>query len=99
MVELFHCQLNASVVEHTSEERWIEVLLFFFLSIRSAMKKEMKCTSAELVYGSPLLLPDEFFNFPRVYPADPLRNFFVFASVFLHGNLLQHRHKICTLSF
>ncbi|KAL7641867.1 UNVERIFIED_CONTAM: hypothetical protein RMT77_007741 [Armadillidium vulgare] len=68
MVERFHRQLKASLAAHPRSERWTEALPFVLLGIRSAMKEDLQCTSAELVYGSPLRLPGEFFD-PSVSPA------------------------------
>ncbi|KAL7639599.1 UNVERIFIED_CONTAM: hypothetical protein RMT77_010100 [Armadillidium vulgare] len=68
MVERFHRQPKASLAAHPCRERWTEALPFVLLGIRSAMKEDLQCTSAELVYGSPLRLPGEFF-YPSVFPA------------------------------
>src|SRR6201990_3600003 len=68
MVERFHRQLKASLAAHPRSERWTEALPFVLLGIRSAMKENLQCTSAELVYGSPLRLPGEFFD-PSVSPS------------------------------
>ncbi|KAL7636460.1 UNVERIFIED_CONTAM: hypothetical protein RMT77_013235 [Armadillidium vulgare] len=68
MVERFHRQLKATLAAHPHSERWTEALPFVLLGIRSAMKEDLQCTSAELVYGSPLRLPGEFFD-PSVSPA------------------------------
>ncbi|KAL7645311.1 UNVERIFIED_CONTAM: hypothetical protein RMT77_003697 [Armadillidium vulgare] len=72
MVERFHRQLKASLAAHPRRERWTEALPFALLWTRSAMKEDLQCTSAELVYGSPLRLPGEFFE-PSVSPpsSDP----------------------------
>ena len=37
-------------------------LPFVLLGIRTAFKEDIRCTTAELVYGSTLRLPGEFFN-------------------------------------
>src|SRR6201990_2373597 len=62
MVERFHRQLKASLVSHPRRERWTEALPFVLLGIHSAMKEDLQSTSAELVYGSSLRLPGEFFD-------------------------------------
>ena len=59
MIERFHCQLKAALMCQT-DENWAETLPLVLLGIRSALK-EFKASSAELVYGSPLRLPGEFF--------------------------------------
>ncbi|KAL7638470.1 UNVERIFIED_CONTAM: hypothetical protein RMT77_011040 [Armadillidium vulgare] len=68
IVERFHRQLKASLAAYPRSERWTEALPFVLLGIRSAMKEDLQCTSAELVYGSPLRLPGEFFD-PSVSPS------------------------------
>ncbi|KAL7640093.1 UNVERIFIED_CONTAM: hypothetical protein RMT77_009507 [Armadillidium vulgare] len=75
MVERFHRQLKASLAAHPVRERWTEALPFVLLGIRSAMKEDLQCTPCELVYGSPLRLPGEFFE-PSVSPSssDPYTN-------------------------
>ena len=37
-------------------------LPFVLLGVRMAFKEDIGCTTAELVYGSTLRLPGEFFN-------------------------------------
>jgi hypothetical protein len=44
-----------------ADEYWAEALPLVLLRIRSAWKEDLKASSAELVYGSPLPLPAEFF--------------------------------------
>ncbi|KAL7648457.1 UNVERIFIED_CONTAM: hypothetical protein RMT77_000363 [Armadillidium vulgare] len=68
MVKRFHRQLKASLAAHPRRERWTEALPFVLLGICSTMKEDLQCTSAELVCGSPLRLPGEFFD-PSVSPS------------------------------
>ena len=44
-----------------ADEHWAEALPLVLMGIRSAWKEDLKASSAELVYGSPLRLPGEFF--------------------------------------
>jgi len=44
-----------------ADEHWAKAVLLVLLGIRSAWKEDLKASSAELVYGSPLHLPGEFF--------------------------------------
>src|SRR5215469_686949 len=46
---------------HPLPDRWTESLPLVLLGIRSSVKEDLKCSSAELVYGSTLRLPGEFF--------------------------------------
>lgn len=59
MVERFHRQLKAAIRCHGSA-KWTEILPTVLLGIRSAWKKDLNTTSAELVYGESLRLPGEF---------------------------------------
>jgi len=61
MSERLHCQLKAALMCH-ADEHWAEALPLVLLGIHSAWKEDLKASSAELVYGSPLLLPGEFFT-------------------------------------
>jgi hypothetical protein len=60
MIERLHRQLKAALTCH-ADEHWAEALPLVLLGIRSAWKEDLKASSAEQVYGSPLWLPSEFF--------------------------------------
>ena len=62
LVERFHRQLKAALKAHTDPSHWSEKLPLVLLGIRSALKEDLHCTAAELVYGTTLHLPGEFFN-------------------------------------
>ncbi|XP_064470132.1 uncharacterized protein LOC135384880 [Ornithodoros turicata] len=59
MVERFQRQLKTSLRAHHSH-RWTETLPMVLLGIRSALKTDLQCSSAELVEGATLRLPGEF---------------------------------------
>nr|XP_015929393.2 uncharacterized protein LOC107456126 [Parasteatoda tepidariorum] len=59
MVERFHRSLKQSLKCH-NKLKWTESLPIALLGLRSAFKEDLKCTSAELVYGMTLRLPGEF---------------------------------------
>ena len=61
MVERFHRQLKASIKAHATE-RWVQVLPAVLLGIRSSLKEDIGASSAELVYGTTIRLPGEFFR-------------------------------------
>lgn len=61
LVERFHRQLKAAIVCH-ADNNWAESLPWVLLGIRSAFKKDLQASSAELLYGEPLRLPGEFFQ-------------------------------------
>jgi hypothetical protein len=56
MIERLHHQLKAALMCH-ADERWTKALPLVQLGIPSVWKEEMNASSAKLVYGSPLRLP------------------------------------------
>ncbi|XP_050028258.1 uncharacterized protein [Dermacentor andersoni] len=61
MVERFHRQ-HRSALAATEERSWMEALPLILLGIRTAVKTDIGCSAAELVYGTTLRLPGEFFT-------------------------------------
>ena len=61
MVERFHQQLKASLKARGNSIHWSTELPLVLLGIRAAIKDDLKCSPAELVYGQALRLPGEFF--------------------------------------
>lgn len=70
MVERFHRQLKAALkAQHNSS--WMDTLPLVLLGIRTALKEDISSTAAEMVYGTTLRLPGEFFTVPTTLsPAD-----------------------------
>lgn len=60
LVERFHRQLKAAIKAHESLD-WYETLPLVLLGIRTSVKADLQCSAAELVYGTTLRLPGEFF--------------------------------------
>ena len=65
MVERFHCSLKSSLYSKLAGSGWIHHLPLVLLGLRSALKYDMACSSAETVYGSPLMLPRMFLDAPE----------------------------------
>ena len=61
MVERFHRQLKTAIKCHETE-KWTEVLPLVMLGIRTAYKEDLQTSPAEVVYGSQIHLPGEFFT-------------------------------------
>lgn len=61
MIERWHRQLKASIKCHNTE-KWTEILPTVLLGLRTCYKEELKCSVAELLYGTTLKLPGEFFT-------------------------------------
>ncbi|GBM81124.1 Retrovirus-related Pol polyprotein from transposon 17.6 [Araneus ventricosus] len=63
IVERFHRQLKAALkCSLESTEKWIQKLPTILLGIRTALKEDIGFSAAELVYGTNLRLPGEFFS-------------------------------------
>ena len=74
IIERFHRQLKAALRAHTSSLPWTERLPIV-LGIRTALKTDTQCSAAELVYGTTLRLPGEFFHHDSTdLVVDPMRS-------------------------
>ena len=62
MVERFHRQLKAALKAQPNPTSWMDALPLVLLGIRTALKADISATMAELVYGTTLRLPGEFFT-------------------------------------
>lgn len=60
MVKRLHRQLKAAIKFHDTSN-WIEILPIVLLGIRIAIKEDLSATAAEMVYGTSIRLPAEFF--------------------------------------
>uniref|UniRef100_A0A1X7TF04 Integrase catalytic domain-containing protein n=1 Tax=Amphimedon queenslandica TaxID=400682 RepID=A0A1X7TF04_AMPQE len=61
IIEHFHRTLKAALRAHGQDTPWFQALPLVLLGIRTAVKEDLEFSSAELVYGSPLRLPCQFF--------------------------------------
>ncbi|CAH8679458.1 unnamed protein product [Schistosoma haematobium] len=66
LVERFHRQLKSALRAHENDD-WCETLPLVLLGIRTSLKADIQCSALELVYGTTLRLPGEFFT-PRSRP-------------------------------
>ena len=62
MVERFHRQLKSALKTQSTPETWMDSLPLVLLGIRTSLKTDLNSTAAEMVYGSSLRLPGEFFQ-------------------------------------
>ena len=62
LVERFHRQLKGALKAQALKHSWAEALPLVLLGIRTAVKEDLQCSVAELVYGTTLRLPGEFFS-------------------------------------
>lgn len=61
MVERLHRQLKVAIKCHENDD-WTDTLPIILLGIRTALKEDLKATAAEMVFGSTLRLPGDFFT-------------------------------------
>ena len=71
MVERFHRQLKSALRSQQNPADWSENLALVLLGIRSSLKPDLGASAAELVYGTPLRLPGEFFSSADSTVPDP----------------------------
>ena len=62
LVERFHRHLKGSLKCLPDPTHWTKAIPLILLGIRTAIKQDLKCTAAEMVYGTTLRLPGEFFH-------------------------------------
>ena len=62
MVELFHRDLKASFKASSDSSKWTKLLPLILLNIQCTLKQDLQCTPAQLVYGTTLRLPGQFFT-------------------------------------
>ena len=60
LVERFHRHLKSALMARLTGPDWVAELLWVLLGIRTAPKEDLNCSSAELVYGTPLSVPGDF---------------------------------------
>ena len=71
IIERFHHQLKSSLKSYPNPTNWSDILPIILLGIRAALKYDLHYTAAELVYGTTLRLPEEFFDSSTAADAVP----------------------------
>ncbi|KMQ83669.1 pol polyprotein [Lasius niger] len=61
LIEEFHRPLK-SALKCYKTDKWTDALPVILLGLRTALKEDLKCSSSELLYGTTLRLPSEFFD-------------------------------------
>ena len=61
IIERFHHFLKAALRAHGQHTPWINTLSLVLLGKRAAVKEDLGCSAAELVYSSMLCLPGQLF--------------------------------------
>jgi hypothetical protein len=62
MVERFHRQLKDALQARLVNQDWLSQLPWVLLGLRAAPKEDCGLSSAEMVFGEPLVLPGQFLN-------------------------------------
>jgi len=62
LVERYHRILKASIKAQSDPSEWYSNLGWILLGLRSTIREDMELSPAELVYGSSLRLPGEYFS-------------------------------------
>lgn len=63
MIERWHRTLKAALrCQLQQDNNWIKWLPTVLLGLRTAYKEDIKCSTAELLYGTTLRIPGEFFE-------------------------------------
>ena len=60
LVERFHHTMKAALKASLRNQNWMDELPWILLCIRTAPKEDLRASSAELVYGYPLMVPGDF---------------------------------------
>ena len=109
LVERFHRQLKACLMAKMNEnERWFHELPIVILGIRTAVKEDLGMSSAHIVYGQPLRLPNAFFPERSLERQDNIHDYvrnlekcmhdIKYTSPSWHGNTNENAHVEQALS-
>ncbi len=75
IIERFHGQMKAALKCHAHPDKWADYLPLVLLGIRTALKEDLGCSSAELVYGTTLRLQGAFFMPPAAGTTEDPTNY------------------------
>ncbi|XP_064479126.1 uncharacterized protein LOC135392340 [Ornithodoros turicata] len=71
LVERLHRHLKQALMARGTPQHWTENLPLVLLGIRAALKPDIQCSSAELVYGTTIRLPADMFQASPLPPDAP----------------------------
>ncbi len=69
LVERFHRHFKSALRARLNGPNWMDELPWILLGIRTAPKDDLKSSSAEMVYGTPLTVPGDFLRAPGASPS------------------------------
>ncbi len=71
-VKHFHCQLKITLKSYPNPDRRTQTLTLVLLGTSTALKTNIGCSAAELVFSTTLRLPDQIFDSDPSHPVpDP----------------------------
>ena len=70
IIERFHRHLKTALKCHETD-KWTEALPLVLLGIRTSLKEDLKCSAAELVYGTTIRIPGDFIQASPDSVVDP----------------------------
>nr|CAB3249677.1 uncharacterized protein zf(cchc)-26 [Phallusia mammillata] len=62
LAERFHRHMKSALMARLTGPNWVDELPWVMLGIRTAPKEDLQASSAELVYGSAITVPGDFFR-------------------------------------
>ncbi|UYV74048.1 hypothetical protein LAZ67_11001970 [Cordylochernes scorpioides] len=71
LVERLHRQIKAAIMASGNTINWIDALPLVLLGIRTSYKEDLKCTAAEMVFGTTLNLPTDLLTNSEFKNPDP----------------------------
>ncbi|UYV78472.1 hypothetical protein LAZ67_16001606 [Cordylochernes scorpioides] len=71
LVERLHRQIKAAIMASGNTINWIDALPLVLLGIRTSYKGDLKCTAAEMVFGTTLNLPADLLTNSEFKNPDP----------------------------
>lgn len=60
LIQRWHRSLKTAITRHNNAN-WVDILPTVLLRLRVSYKEDLRASAAEMLYGSALKLPDEFF--------------------------------------
>lgn len=60
LCERFHRSMKAALKASLTDDNWVDKLPWVMVGLRTAPKEDLRCSTAEMVYGQPLRVPGDF---------------------------------------
>lgn len=70
LIERWHRSLKAAIMSYQTKD-WCAVLPAILLGLRTTFKEDLKATPAEMLYGTTISLPGEFFDVSKEQSSQP----------------------------